>query len=177
MGVFISFAAAGVVLAVFPIAAEKELDLGKKIVGFVFMSRAVMLSFGLWLMGRMRFWHFKGPQMAAGLCALALVSLALIFAESIGMVFILFGCLGILMAHAYANSQFHGLSGSSNRAFSMAIHEAVVGLGVFCGSMVGGMIYQKTGMRAVYASLALAIVLTIAIQIAIFQSHKKAAYI
>jgi predicted MFS family arabinose efflux permease len=58
--------------------------------------------------------------------------------------------IGALRALSYNSSLFHGVSGSINRTGRMAIHEALLAAGLIFGSSLGGVIYQKYSMTAVY---------------------------
>jgi DHA1 family multidrug resistance protein-like MFS transporter/DHA1 family quinolone resistance protein-like MFS transporter len=67
--------------------------------------------------------------------------------------------LGLLVSLIYNNSVFHGLSGSSQRAHRMAVHEALLAGGAVTGSMAGGLIFQNSGFAAVlYVCLAAAVI-------------------
>ena len=51
---------------------------------------------------------------------------------------------GIFNAHAYTNSMFHGISGSTNRTSRMAAHETLLSVGTVLGGALSGHIFVKT---------------------------------
>jgi len=150
LGVFTVFAVYGAILNVFPIAAQTDLHVSKKAVGTILFGRALMNTIGLGAMGRTRFWHFRSGQMVAGLLLFGAAALCLASARSLLAVALLLALMGLFAAHGYSNSLFHGVSGSVRRSARMALHEALLSGGAIFGAMLGGCVYDRWGMTAVY---------------------------
>ena len=82
-------------------------------------------------------------------------------------VFVLIALLGAFRSLSYNNSLFHGVSGSGNRAGRMAIHEALLAAGLIFGSALGGELYQRYSMTAVYGFCAAVVISGAFVQLAL----------
>ncbi len=150
VGLFTSYVAGGMVFTIFPIFARDTLLLREGLVGGLLSVRVVFQAAGFFLLGRFGFWRFRGRYAMAGQLFLALLIAALIVLRAPAPVGAVFAMLGLVAAFHYANSLFHGVSGSLRRARRMAIHEAVLTGGQITGSIAGGLLLQHASMRAVY---------------------------
>ena len=72
-----------------------------------------------------------------------LVSSPVIFAVYISLI-------GGIRAFSYTSSLFHGISGSTNRAGRIAVHEVLLNSGLIFGSVMGGLVYQNFSMTVVF---------------------------
>ena len=150
VGLFTSYVAGGMLFTIFPIFARDTLLLREGLVGGLLSVRVVFQAAGFLALGRLSFWHFRGRYALFGQLFLALVLAALIVGRAPVWIGALFALLGLAAAFHYANSLFHGVSGSLRRARRMAIHEALLTGGQIAGSAAGGMLLQHASMRAVY---------------------------
>jgi DHA1 family multidrug resistance protein-like MFS transporter/DHA1 family quinolone resistance protein-like MFS transporter len=167
-GMFAGFFAFGALLAVFPLAAERELFITDGTVGLLFLTRALFSTALFLIIGRTSRWHFKfSPMLSVQLIGVACFVLLTFFAD-IMVTALLFGLLGIVMAFSYSVSIFHGASGSSNRIKRMAIHESTLSFGLIAGSAAGGMLYETSAVRQVYLMCAAVFVLILAFQLILY---------
>ena len=140
----------GVVAVVLPLAGREQLGLRESTIGAVFMGRSLAnAAMFLWL-GATTFWHFRTSPMLSSIFLSALAFIVLACMHSAAGVAILFIALGALTGFSYSQSIFHGVSGSTDRATRMAIHESVLATGVLIGSAAGGILYQIRGPAFAY---------------------------
>ena len=171
-GVFAAYVVLGLIINVFPLAAEDQLGLSKPSVGLLLFGRALATTIALLTFGRTTAWHNRGGQLVIGLLAFAFVVFLLPTAGSVLLIGLLLLLVGVLSAQSYANSLFHGISGSRNRAARMAIHESLLSAGLICGGACGGILYQHSGY-ATACRAAAAILVLIAIVALGFLFRKK----
>ena len=164
VGLFSAYVVTGVILNVFPLSGQRDLAMSKSLVGLFLLGRALANAITLGGMGRTQSWHFRGGQLVVGMLLFALTATLLVFAKSVVFVGLLVLLIGVFMAQSYANSLFHGLSGSQQRTRRMAIHESLLAAGSVCGAAFGGFIYQRLGMAYVYGFCSLVLLATAAIQ-------------
>ena len=144
----------GVVFNVFPLFATEQLALSKSIAGILLLVRALATTAAFLLLGRISFWHFKPGYMIGSQAMLVLILIGLLLSGSMAPILLLLAILGVFGASNYVASLFYGVSGSSERSRRMAVHESLLAFGVIAGSAVGGMLYQRVGMNAVYGMCA-----------------------
>ena len=154
LGLYVSYFSMGVVYHVFPMAAQDQLGLPKRLIGTLLFCRGLANAVTFALLGRVVFWHFRAWPMLSGqlLCCCALLGLSR--ARSPVPVAAWLGVFGVCVAVSYTNSIFHGASGSRNRSGRMAVHESILAAGMVSGAAVGGMLYQRSGAAPVYRSCA-----------------------
>jgi MFS family permease len=150
IGVLTTYTTIGVIVNIFPLYALNALEISKRSVGLIMQNRALFGTIGFVIMGRTTFWHFRPAQMLVGQVVLIITIMLLTTAHTSLIIGSLFSCIGFFMAVSYFNSMFHGVSGSVNRSGRMAIHESLISSGLILGSVIGGLIYQKTSMVSVY---------------------------
>jgi DHA1 family multidrug resistance protein-like MFS transporter/DHA1 family quinolone resistance protein-like MFS transporter len=139
----------GVLQNVFPLFARGGLGFSESSIGLLLLFRGLFIVIGFWLLGRTGFWHFKWWWIGGGLLALTLSVASFFTASSFFSYIVLFAAFGLIMSVIYNNSVFHGVSGSTERARRMAVHEALLAGGSVVGSMAGGLIYQNSGFPTV----------------------------
>lgn len=140
----------GLITTVVALAAGDALDITKKTVGLIITARAITLSLSLVFMGQTSWWHFHGRQIAAGAFAGVAVALALVFARSPFLIIFVMLIFGLLVGQGYTNSMFHGVSGATDKAWRMALHEMIINGGIIIGSASGGIAYGVSGLKAAY---------------------------
>jgi predicted MFS family arabinose efflux permease len=150
IGVFTTFVVIGMIVSIFPLFARDVLDLRKEIIGLLMQSRTFLATFVFAFLAHTSFWHFRIAPMVAGQVCLALVVLLLGATSSPTVLAALIALVGAFRALSYNTGIFHGISGSADRAGRMAIHEALLAAGLVVGSSVGGVVYQRISMTAVY---------------------------
>jgi len=165
IGLFVTYTVMGVVVTVFPMFARDDLGLSKSTIGALLLCRALCTAAGYLFLGRITSWHFRPAPMIAGLALLAVLVFGISRAASIPVLVLSLALIGPLFALSFSYSFFHGASGSSRRATRMAIHEALIALGLITGSAVGGQIYQHYTMTAVSVFCAALIGAAIALQV------------
>ena len=172
-GIFTSYLVLSVMLNVFPLVARQELEFSKTLIGFLLFLRALVGTMSLGILGKTSWWHFKGRPMVVGMCLCSGLVLGLVWTRSALAIALLLILMAIFFAQSYSSSLFHGVSGSIRRASRMAIHESLLSAGLFVGSCLGGLIYENSGMVALYSCCAAAL-LACAIVQAVLSAGKKA---
>lgn len=156
VGIFSSYAVYGVVVNILPLEIRDSLGYGEQTAGNLLLLRGIVTLAGFTLLARHSAWHFRRSWiLAVQGTTLVLILTVLILPsrlEFLGVFILLFG---LLYAASYNNSIFHGSSGAVNRGRRMAIHEAVLTMGVASGSLGGGILYQQGGINLVWLFLLL----------------------
>ncbi len=150
VGLFTTYAVMGMVLVIFPVYARDDLSISKSVIGLLLLSRALFMTIGFIVLGRTVFWHFKTLPMISGQVCLAVLLVLMDFFRSPLFLWFILAAMGLLMALSYSSSIFHGVSGSINRAKRMATHEAFIAAGCVIGYFLGGILYERYSMSAVY---------------------------
>ncbi|MCX6991710.1 MAG: MFS transporter [Kiritimatiellaeota bacterium] len=164
VGVLVTFLGMNVILTVFPMAALDQLHLSKTAIGGILLVRALFNTMSFMALGRVSFWHFRAWPMLAGQALGCVVFLSLPGIQSFWGLAGLFALFGLSGAISYTGSAFHGVSGSTDRARRMAIHEVLISSGFIIGSVGGSTLYQAASMARVYRSCAGLMALAIVVQ-------------
>jgi predicted MFS family arabinose efflux permease len=175
IGVFTTFVVIGMIVSIFPLFARDVLGLRKEIIGFLMQSRTFLATFVFVFLAHTSFWHFKILPMIAGQSCLAFIVFLLGSSTSPAVLAALIALVGACRALSYNTGIFHGVSGSVNRAGRMAIHEALLASGLVVGSSLGGVVYQRFSMTAVYLMCASIVLLGAALQLVLYlwlRSHE-----
>jgi predicted MFS family arabinose efflux permease len=139
---------------VFPLSAPADFGIGKAMVGNLFLFRGLASTVMLAALGLCTWWHFRGWQLAAGHVLFAAVMVWMARAGSTVAAGAALAAIGILVAHSYSNSLFHGVAGARARAPRMAVHEGLLSAGLVLGSACGGFVFDHWGVQAVYLGCA-----------------------
>ncbi len=164
LGGSITFMCGSAVWSVFPMAGREKLAITGSMIGFLLLLRALSNAAGFAFLSRTAFWHFRVWPMLSGQILALLVFVGLLFVRSGWAFGVLFFLFGVSTAVAYANSQFLGVAGSSNRARRMALHDAAIWSGMIVGSVLFGWVYQYFSMRSVYGICVGLMLLTLGLQ-------------
>ncbi len=167
IGLFSTYFTLGVIVNVFPIFARDSLLISKTTIGALLLIRSLSTTIVFILLGKFKFWHFNHKIILLGQVFLLISVIGMIFTRSIITTGILMILFGFIFALNYNLSIFHGVSGSPHRAARMAIHEAILTLGIVSGSTAGGFILQGISMKGVYLVCSALAVITLVIQISI----------
>jgi DHA1 family multidrug resistance protein-like MFS transporter/DHA1 family quinolone resistance protein-like MFS transporter len=162
MGNFSVYVLMGIISAVFPLFARGELGFAESTIGLIFLSRAVLVTTGFVLFGRLTCWHFRRHYQFGLQLVFTVFTLGLFFVESGTAYFILLPLQGLFLAAFYSSSMFHGASGAVERQKRMAVHEGMLTAGLIIGSVAGGLLYQRYSMRTVFL-LSLSVAASVAV--------------
>ena len=164
VGLFAAWTVIGVLMSVFPLYARETLRISKSGIGVLLFVRSLFTTVAFLLLGRLTFWHFRGSVMVAGQLVFAgLIALFALTRSPLGLGLLMCG-IGPCGSLAYSSSIFYGMTGSTERARRMGIHEAVLSLGMVSGSTAGGLVYQELSMAAALAGGAGLIALAACVQ-------------
>jgi len=153
IGVIILYTGMSVILTIFPLYAQDVLKISESFTGLLLLFRGVATCISFLLLGKFVFWHFKKRYIFLVQTLFALSCLVLTGFSSMlayGLFFLLFG---ILFATAYAQSMFHGASGSINRSQRMIMHEVLLTVGTIIGAVLGGYLYETFSFSLVLYSI------------------------
>ena len=143
-GLVCAWFAIGFLYNSYPLMAEQSLGFSRQHIGNLILLRALFATIMMTAMGFCSFWQFRYWQLIAGHLLLAVNMLLFGFASNSVSITMLISMSGILCAHAYTNSMFHGISGSANRTLRMAIHEAALSIGAVIGGAATGWLFERT---------------------------------
>lgn len=146
IGVACTWVGVGFVLFIYPLAAEDILGLDREQIGMLLLLRALAMTLAMSLLGFCRFWHYKPQQLLAGHLVMGVAMIGLGVARNTTAIGFLLLVSGLMSGHAYTNSLFHGVSGSRDRTFRMAVHEILLSTGAVSGAVLGGLVYQRFGL-------------------------------
>ena len=164
VGLFTTYLILGIVTNVFPVFAINELRLDKITIGNILLARGLGTAFAFIVLGKLTFWHFNKKTILLSQILLLLVIIFTMFLKNPYGLALIFTVFGLIFAFNYDESVFHGVTGSKNRSTRMAIHEALLTLGIVTGSSTGGYLLQHHSMITVYLFAIIVIILTIAVQ-------------
>lgn len=163
------------------VSLMKSMSLGPNIHGQIAAAVTIMMTCGLFLMGRTTRWHYKRAffwisqiVMAAAVCALAFSRNGWELA-----IYSVIASLGI--AVLFASDLYYSLTGSTRRAASVAWREIRVAAGYAVGSFGGGALIglvgrfagYQTSLRAVYPIMAGIIVAAVLAQAVIYYRSSR----
>ena len=143
-GLVCAWFAIGFLYNSYPLMAEQSLGFSRQHIGNLILLRALFATIMMTAMGFCSFWQFRYWQLIAGHLLLAVNMLLFGFASNSVSITMLISMSGILCSHAYTNSMFHGISGSTNRTLRMAIHEAALSIGAVIGGAATGWLFERT---------------------------------
>ncbi len=142
-GLFTGYFIFGVTMNIFPMHAQDVLQFSEGTIGLLMLLRGMTATLFFYLLGRMHYWHHNATAVIMLQAVTVAVCLFGIVAESFFALSVFMLLFGICFAHLYGFAIFHGVSGSIDREFRMALHEAVLTLGLFAGSSLGGLLYAR----------------------------------
>ena len=165
IGVIILYTGMSVILTIFPLYAQDVLLISESFTGLLLLFRGVATCISFLLLGKFAFWHFRKRyiflvQILFALSCLVLTGFSSMFAY--GLFFLLFG---ILFATAYAQSMFHGASGSINRSQRMIVHEVLLTVGTIIGAVLGGYLYETFSFSLVLLSIGLGTLVVLSLEL------------
>lgn len=150
LGVAGAYFLTGALLFIFPAFAKESLGFSESLTGSFLLVRMLVATLGFELWGRWTFWHFRFAPLASGMVALLVLVVLFPWASDPWQFYILFAAVGLVFSFLYSYALFHGVAGSERRERSMTIHEAVLNVGLFLGTAVGGWLSEAWSMDAVF---------------------------
>jgi len=176
IGVIILYTGMSVILTIFPLYAQDVLKISESFTGLLLLFRGVATCISFLLLGKFVFWHFKKRYIFLVQTLFALSCLVLTGFSSMlayGLFFLLFG---ILFATAYAQSMFHGASGSINRSQRMIMHEVLLTVGTIIGAVLGGYLYETFSFSLVLYSIGIGTLVVVFFELSVaFVITRRAA--
>lgn len=159
-GLICAWFAIGFIYNAYPLMAEQGLGYSRQSIGNFILLRALLATIMMTAMGFCAFWQFRYWQLAAGHFLLAVNMLLFGYAKSLAAILPLIAISGVLCAHSYTNSMFHGISGCQKRTFRMAVHEALLSIGTVIGGALTGWLFEKTHSIPVCGQVVAAVILS-----------------
>jgi len=161
----------GVLLFIFPAWAKESLGFSESLSGSFLLVRLAVATVGFSLWGRWTFWHFRFWPLIVSM-GILLVLIALFPAGSQPWhYYLLFAAVGLVFSFLYSYALFHGVAGSKNRERSTTLHEAVLNVGLFSGTALGGWVSQTWSMTAAFGMVGLTLIAVLGLQILLFRSR------
>jgi MFS family permease len=142
----------GAVTMFYDLAARRGIDPGINGVMLAVGRAAAMVAFiGLQVTGfwRVRLWPLWVAQLAGAVAILWIGA-----AESTWMFAVLFAVGGLASGYSYQASIFFSLEEIAEKGKGGGFHEAVVGLGMFAGPILAGVVGARSGLRAAFTACA-----------------------
>ena len=165
IGLVPAYAVLGALLVVVPLHTRDSLGLTESAVGSVLLLRGLTASLGFWAFGRWSGWHFRiGP--VVGALALLVPLVLLLRAGALASYLVALPLIGLTVSATYTFSVFHGVAGSSDRTRRMAVHEALLTVGIVIGALGAGRLYETGGASAAYLGSVATLLLGLFLQLA-----------
>lgn len=174
VGVVATYIMIGVLANIFPMFAHDHNLLSKGQIGLVLLVRALVSTAAFSWTGSVTFWQERGSVIVGGQLAVAAAALLMYFMHTLAGFLVAMAVFGVIFSFNYSSSVFHGVSGSTQRARRMSVHESISTLGVVGGSVVGGALYQSGGMTMVYFFCIAAALIGVIIQVTLLARYKSA---
>jgi len=163
-GVVSTYSVIGIILNVLPLYMRDTLNIKESSIGIILLNRSLFQLAGFYILGRSRFWQFNKKLIISAQIFMLIIIILLAFAESFLYFFVIMIIFGFIISLNYQNSVFHGVSGSIDREKRMTVHEAILNVGSFVGSIGGALLYQYFSLHVMYISLSVLIIFTIIVQ-------------
>ncbi len=170
LGVTAAYFLSGCLMFIFPAWAKDTLGFSESLTGALLLTRMAFANLGFLAWGKWTFWHHRSWPLAVGLLGFAALSLVFPLGSEAWQFAVLFGFAGLLFSFLYSYALFHGVSGSVNRERSMTLHEAVLNIGLFLGTVLGGWVSQQWSMTAAFGVCAAVMLLVFFLQLVLVRS-------
>jgi len=150
LGVANAYFLTGALLFIFPAFAKESLGYSESLTGSFLLVRLTAATLGFEIWGRWTFWHFRFGPLVGGMLLLMVLVLMFPLGTQPWHFYLLFAAAGVVFSFLYSYAIFHGVAGSVNRERSMTIHEAVLNVGLFLGTALGGWVSQTWSMATAF---------------------------
>ena len=173
LGVVSTYILTGLIVYIFTAYMRESLNYREGIIGFFLLFRQIFSTSGFIFWGKWKGWHFK-PKLIVINQVFTIILILLLARTQTTIFLLLFFCLyGANFSLTYAMGQFYGATGSTNRERSMAIHEAVINIGMMVGSFVGGILSDEAGMSFTLYTFAVVCTVLLIVQFILIIFFKK----
>lgn len=173
LGVAGAYFLTGALLFIFPAYAKESLGFSESLTGSFLLLRMLVATVGFEVWGRWTFWHFRFWPLAVGMLALLILVLLFPLGAAAWQFGLLFAAVGLVFSFLYSYALFHGVAGSLHRERSMTIHEAVLNVGLFLGTALGGWVSEAWSMDTVFQLCA--VVTAVLLTVQALQARRKAS--
>jgi predicted MFS family arabinose efflux permease len=151
----------GVMRSLFPKLGE-QLGMGTPSIGALLSLITFSQVVAFAILAKTSSWHYRLVPIFTSQAVLLLSSLMVYSLSGVGelapIMVLIGGCTGI----TYYSSIYYSLNTSGSRGARSGIHEALIGVGIVLGPLMGGIVAQYWGLRAPYLLAAGAIVVGMA---------------
>jgi len=151
LGIAGAYFLVGCLLFIFPAYAKESLGFSESLSGSFLLVRLAVATVGFSLWGRWHGWHFRFWPLVTAMVLLVGLTLLFPFGTQPWEFYLLFALVGLVFSFLYSYALFHGVSGAQNRERSTTLHEAVLNVGLFLGTALGGWVSQTWSMDAAFA--------------------------
>ena len=127
-----------------------DLGFSESMFGAVIMAMAVALCLVLMGAGRTAWWHFRGWPVVLVQVGLMLGMILIIQGQAFGTFVAGTVLLGGAGAFLYSSHLYYGVSGGVRRSRRTAMHEMILSVGFFTGSLAGGILSDHFNRVAPY---------------------------
>ena len=168
VGLVSSYVVLGALMVIVPLHARDTLKLAEGPVGILLLSRTLAASIGFWILGVWAGWHGRRALIVIAQLAMLPLLFSLTRAGSLTTYSVLLPLIGLTVAVNYTFSVYYGVAGARDRTLRMAIHEALLTVGVVIGSLMGGGLYESYGAREAYFGAMIAVTVAVLAQLVMF---------
>jgi DHA1 family solute carrier family 18 vesicular amine transporter 1/2 len=127
------------------------------------------------LLGLFSAWHFRFRLIVAAEMVAALVYVGFSLASSRYSILLLCALAGCCNGFLYFSSLYYSLFSFSRKGSRSAIHESMIGLGMFLGPLFAGIIAARFGLRVPFAVVPVPVLIVIAAQYVLHRRTPKTA--
>ena len=150
VGLFFTFLCFGLFRSQLGLLLKYELDFSESTFGVVVMVLSMANFLVMVVAGRTHYWHYRLWVYVVACFGLVVGMLMIIYGGKIWSFLVAAVVLGSSGAFIYSSHLYYGVSGSKRRSARMAIHETVLSIGFFNGSLVGGYLSNHFGRYMPY---------------------------
>lgn len=165
LGVLTVYFLTGGLLFIFPAFAKQSLGFSESLIGSFLLVRMLVATLGFELWGRWTFWHFRFGPLVVAMLVVAVLAALFPWGTQIWQFYGLFALVGLVFSFLYSYALFHGVAGSQNRERSMTIHEAVLNVGLFLGTSLGGWVSDAWSMTTTFGLCSVVALVFLVVQI------------
>lgn len=151
------------------------LDLSATDHGVFMFVIGLFQTIAFFMLGLFSAWHFRFRLIVVVEIATALVYVGFSLANSKYPIFLLCALAGCCNGFLYFSSLYYSLYSLSHKGSRSAIHEVMVGSGMFLGPLFGGLIAARFGLRVPFLAVPVPVLIVIAVQYVLFRHVPKAA--
>lgn len=149
IAIFLAYMAVGVFRFQLPSLAL-HLNIRTSVVGGVMMGLSIAMAAAFYVLGRTHRWHYRFSVLFLAQVILGGSVLALLLVDTWPQMAWCVIVGGLCVGVCYSSNLFYNVSGGTQRARLMAIHELLLSSGLVVGSTGGGWITDWISLRAAY---------------------------